>query len=49
MNDLKACPFCGEEPSINSEGEVYCTNPNCWISYIIATKKDKWNTRKKDG
>ena len=49
MNELKSCPFCGNEPVV--EGNlVACNNLNCptydnyWTDPMIFTC-DQWNTR----
>ena len=50
MNELKACPFCGEFPDVwdyESNKVVECKNESCpmYYEYNGSIFLDVWNTR----
>ena len=56
MDDLKPCPFCGQEAMISYNSvydfQAYCTNDSCFMSQIVMDgmeteeqAKAAWNKR----
>jgi hypothetical protein len=51
MSELKPCPFCGREVTVDKWGDVHCDNNNQYIDegeYCpndIILKPKEWNTR----
>ncbi len=50
MNEMKVCPFCGNEPAIDRiEKRIYCVGCGCsFCGDVFAQMKDlvkQWNSR----
>ncbi len=44
MSELKNCPFCGKQPTVNpDDGRIYCSNESCDVYTDLPT--DQWNSR----
>lgn len=44
MDELKPCPFCGEEPAIgNGDGYFFVNCTDCLASHFIAAEMQKWD------